>query len=196
MVKFWKEDFPTCQESTGNFGENFGANFGANFEISETSFRISRLFGNFVQQKGSDFLVWTSVRGPWDRKTLLPCKEKSARREIYTIGFISLQIMFLEYFHVIDLIPLHRKFSQNWFCPASGLRTWEFVIWTLTRWSLRCSFLKAQAQRSKLWADQWYKRGPHYGNEPGNYKANSRKILYVEDLYYKLNISEFLMDEM
>ena len=37
--EIWGEDFSTCQESPGDFGENFGANFGANFGEN---------FGNFV----------------------------------------------------------------------------------------------------------------------------------------------------
>ena len=45
----------------------------------------------------------------------------------------------------------------------------------------------SDGQRSKLWADQWYERAPHYGNEPGNYKK-SRKLFWcnIEDQQDKL----------
>ena len=41
------EDFSTCQESMGNFGENFGEYFGETFVSNFATF-----LGNFVQQKG------------------------------------------------------------------------------------------------------------------------------------------------
>ena len=50
LVKFWGEDFSTCQESTNIFGANFGANFGPNFGNFVSNF--ATFFGNFVQQKG------------------------------------------------------------------------------------------------------------------------------------------------
>ena len=40
------ENFSTCRESTGKFGENFGANFAANF---------SENFGNFVSNFATFF---------------------------------------------------------------------------------------------------------------------------------------------
>ena len=52
MVKFFGEDFSTCQESTKNIGVNFGeisGNFVSNFAI---------FFRNFVQQKGSANGFW------------------------------------------------------------------------------------------------------------------------------------------
>ena len=53
-IEVSREDFPTCQESTGNFGENFGATFGANFGENFGNFvsNFATSFGNFVQQKG------------------------------------------------------------------------------------------------------------------------------------------------
>ena len=54
LVNFWGEEFSTCQESTGNFGENFRANFGANFGEHFGNFvsNFATFFGSFVQQKG------------------------------------------------------------------------------------------------------------------------------------------------
>ena len=59
-VEIMGEDFSTCQEGTGNFGENFGANFEENFgEIFGNCVSNSATsFGNFVQQKGSAKELW------------------------------------------------------------------------------------------------------------------------------------------
>ena len=48
-----------------------------------------------------------------------------------------------EYFDVTDVILLHRKFCQEFTLQSFGVQNLEVVIGTLTRWSLRCSFLKS-----------------------------------------------------
>ena len=60
LVKFWGEDFSTCQQSTGNFGANFGADFGANFgEISETSSQISQHFSETSFSRRAVLTFWS-----------------------------------------------------------------------------------------------------------------------------------------
>ena len=50
------------------------------------------------------------------------------------------------------------------------------------------SFFKTQTQRSKPWADQWYKRGRHCGKEPAHNKNESPKLFWcnVATQNYKL----------
>ena len=60
--------------------------------------------------------------------------------------------------------------------------------------SKRCSFFKTQTQWPKLWADQWYERGSHYGKPPAHYKKKkSPKIFWcnVSAQYSIINYFRF-----
>ena len=53
--------------------------------------------------------------------------------------------------------------KNGYFAPTSSTPT-------LSETFKRCSFFKTQTQWPKLWADQWYERGSHYGKPPAHCK--------------------------